>query len=63
MTAPTIRELQAVDRCDRCGARSCVALQLKSGAELQFCGHHYTEHAAKLTLQGALIVGQNGEAD
>lgn len=39
--------LTADDRCDRCGARAQQRVQLKTG-ELLFCGHHYTEHSAKL---------------
>lgn len=54
----TIRLLTKVDRCDRCGAAAQVALQLKSGSELMFCGHHFEENSAKLTLDGALLVGK-----
>lgn len=61
MTAPTIRQLVNTDRCDRCGAAACVALQLKSGLELMFCGHHFNDHSAKLTMQGATLVGQSVE--
>jgi hypothetical protein len=40
-----------------------VALEMKSGSELMFCGHHFTEHAAKLTMSGALIVGKVDDDD
>lgn len=59
MTTPTIRELTAIDRCDRCGAAACVALQMKSGLELLFCGHHFNDHSAKLTMSGAILIGQS----
>ena len=60
MSAPakTIRALNRTDRCDRCNAAATVALQMKSGLELMFCGHHFNDHAAKLTTDGALLVGQ-----
>ncbi|GER23548.1 hypothetical protein NCCP1664_20430 [Zafaria cholistanensis] len=35
------RELNALDRCDRCGAQAYVRAVLgASGGELLFCGHH-----------------------
>ena len=35
------RELNALDRCDRCGAQAFVRAVLEtSGGELFFCGHH-----------------------
>jgi len=35
------RELNALDRCDRCGAQAYVRAVLEtSGGELLFCGHH-----------------------
>jgi hypothetical protein len=37
-------ELTPADRCDRCGARAYVRVQLGAG-ELFFCGHHSREHA------------------
>lgn len=57
-STPTIRTLNRADRCDRCNAAATVALQMKSGSELMFCGHHFNEHSAKLTLDGALLVGR-----
>ena len=32
--------LTASDRCDRCGAQALVRVELPSGADLVFCGHH-----------------------
>ncbi|TRZ84229.1 MAG: hypothetical protein D4R83_09145 [Streptomycetaceae bacterium] len=40
--------LNAVDRCDRCGAQAYVRAVLLSGGELLFCGHHAKEYAGKL---------------
>ncbi len=40
-TAVASRELNALDRCDRCGAQADVRVVLdSSGGELLFCGHH-----------------------
>lgn len=40
--------LTAADRCDRCGAQAFVRVELPSGAELTFCGHHARQHEAQL---------------
>ena len=40
--------LNAVDRCDRCGAQAYVRATLLNGGELLFCGHHGKEYAEKL---------------
>lgn len=40
--------LNAVDRCDRCGAQAYVRAILLNGGELLFCGHHAKEYAAGL---------------
>ncbi|HEX7404465.1 MAG TPA: hypothetical protein VF307_00910 [Candidatus Nanopelagicaceae bacterium] len=51
MTEQTILEanpLNAIDRCDRCGAQAYVRAVLLSGGELLFCGHHGKEYAAGL---------------
>ncbi|GAB3619277.1 DUF7455 domain-containing protein [Glutamicibacter sp. PS] len=42
MTTQTVsRELNALDRCDRCGAQAYVKAVLAStGGELLFCAHH-----------------------
>lgn len=39
--------LQALDRCDRCGAQAFVAVMV-TGVELLFCGHHYHQHELAL---------------
>ena len=45
--APASPPLTAADRCDRCGARARVCVQLPAG-ELLFCGHHSAQHAEAL---------------
>jgi len=32
--------LNALDRCDRCGAQAYVRAVMANGFELLFCGHH-----------------------
>ncbi|GAA1050757.1 DUF7455 domain-containing protein [Arthrobacter russicus] len=49
-TATVSRELNALDRCDRCGAQAYVRVILESsGGELLFCGHH--ARAVEATLK------------
>ncbi len=40
--------LTASDRCDRCGAQAYVHVELTSGGELLFCGHHAKAHLDKV---------------
>jgi len=40
--------LTAIDRCDRCGAQAFVRVELSSGADLLFCGHHARQHETRL---------------
>jgi len=40
--------LNALDRCDRCGARAYVRALFRRRQELLFCAHHYRQHAAAL---------------
>ena len=40
--------LNALDRCDRCGARAYVRVLFRRRQELLFCAHHYRQHAAAL---------------
>jgi hypothetical protein len=51
MTEQVILEstpLNALDRCDRCGAQAYVRATLMTGGELMFCAHHGKEYAEKL---------------
>ena len=47
--------LNAVDRCDRCGAQAYVRAVMLNGGELLFCGHHAKEYAEKLKTVAAKI--------
>jgi hypothetical protein len=40
--------MNAMDRCDRCGAQAYVRVLLRGGQELMFCAHHYRQHAPAL---------------
>ena len=50
--------LNAVDRCDRCGAQAYVRAVLISGLELLFCGHHAKEYAEGLKNAASKIDDQ-----
>ena len=47
--------LNALDRCDRCGAQAYVRALLLTGGELMFCAHHGKEYAEKLKTVAAKI--------
>ena len=47
--------LNALDRCDRCGAQAYVRAVLLNGGELMFCAHHGKEYAEKLKTVAAKI--------
>ncbi len=47
--------LNALDRCDRCGAQAYVRAVLLNGGELMFCAHHGKEYAEKLKVVAAKI--------
>ena len=58
MTEQVILEstpLNALDRCDRCGAQAYVRATLLNGGELMFSAHHGKEYAAKLKAGAAAI--------
>lgn len=40
-------ELNAADRCDRCGAQAQARVTFVAGS-LLFCQHHFTQHAEAL---------------
>ena len=52
--------LNAVDRCDRCGAQAYVRATLLNGGELLFCGHHGKEYAEKLKTVTRSIQDETG---
>lgn len=60
MSAQTLetRELTAADRCDACGAQAYIRVELASGNELFFCGHHGRENEEKLREQASVFDDQ-----
>ena len=40
--------MNALHRCDRCGAQAYARVLLGSRRELLFCAHHYRQHASAL---------------
>ena len=40
--------MNALHRCDRCGAQAYVRVLLLSRQDLLFCAHHYRQHASAL---------------
>jgi len=51
--------LNALDRCDRCGAQAYVRALLLNGGELMFCAHHGKEYAEKLKTVAAKIIDES----
>ncbi|HUP99717.1 MAG TPA: hypothetical protein VM093_04585 [Aeromicrobium sp.] len=47
-TTAALTRLSAADRCDRCGARAYIWVEVTGGAELLFCAHHGRQHEARL---------------
>lgn len=56
--------LELTDACDHCGysdsgayvAQAQVAVRLKSGSELRFCGHHYASHELALATVATMVL-------
>lgn len=56
-------ELNAMDRCDRCGAQAYYRAH-KAGLEpLLFCNHHHREHEDKLLEQYWTIESDQMQSD
>jgi hypothetical protein len=47
--------LNALDRCDRCGAQAYVRAVMANGFELLFCGHHAKKYQEGLANAGTRI--------
>jgi len=47
--------LNALDRCDRCGAQAYLRVTLASGGELLFCAHHGKKYEESLRSVAAEI--------
>lgn len=55
LTAPA---LSTSDRCDRCSAQAYVRVVLPGGADLLFCGHHWSRHEEGLRDQAVEVVDE-----
>ena len=58
--APNL-QLTAAYRCDRCGGQAYVGVRLKTGGDLYFCAHHYTQNEAKLVQIASKILDHRKE--
>jgi hypothetical protein len=54
--------MNAVHRCDRCGAQAYVRVLLRSCHDLLFCAHHYRQHAPALAKVAVEQVGAGQRA-
>ncbi|GIE97847.1 DUF7455 domain-containing protein [Paractinoplanes rishiriensis] len=50
------------ERCDRCAAAAKLVVNLASGGELAFCGHHANRHHEDITRVAERIVLEEGFA-
>lgn len=50
--------LNALDRCDRCGAQAYVRAVMANGFELLFCGHHAKKYQEGLATAAERIVDE-----
>jgi hypothetical protein len=57
-----IPELTLMDTCDQCGAAACVCVAVTEAQHLDFCGHHYDEHAVTLVAAGYRVLDRRGVA-
>jgi hypothetical protein len=57
-----IPELTLMDTCDQCGAAACVRVAVTDAQHLDFCGHHYDEHAVTLLAAGYRVLDRRGLA-
>ena len=57
-----IPDLTPTDTCDQCGAAACVRVAVTDAHHLDFCGHHYAEHAMTLLAAGYRVLDRRGSA-
>jgi hypothetical protein len=57
---PTTAQLNADDRCDRCGARAQVRAILPTGGDLVFCRHHANKFGESLRQIAVEIIDTSG---
>src|SRR5687768_10604433 len=60
-TTPPADDLVVPFHCDRCGALAKVRVDLASGSDLVFCGHHAREYESKLRDIAVHIIDTDGE--
>ena len=53
-------QLTAIDRCDACGARAYVRVELESGS-LLFCGHHANQHLEKIAPTAKKVIDERSK--
>lgn len=53
-------DMDATQRCDRCGAQARVMV-LMEASELCFCNHHFDRHKIALADQGGIIIEDDRE--
>ena len=61
-TQSAMPDLTLTDTCDQCGAAACVRVAVTDAQHLDFCGHHYTEHAMTLLAAGYRVLDRRGLA-
>lgn len=52
------RTLRPADRCDRCGAQAFVKVDIASGGDLLFCGHHYARYELALLAYASHVTDE-----
>ena len=57
---PAIPDLTLTDTCDQCGAAARVRVAVTDAQRLDFCGHHYAEHAMTLLAAGYRVLDRRG---
>ena len=61
LLSPEITTSDAMtDRCDRCSAAAKLVVNLTSGGELSFCGHHANRHRDDILRVAGRIVLEEG---
>jgi hypothetical protein len=61
MSRPETRVVpELVERCDSCGAAAKVHVELASGGELSFCGHHANRYSDRIAATAGSVVVESG---
>ena len=55
-----IPDLTLMDTCDQCGSAAYVRVAVTDSQHLDFCGHHYAEHAMTLLAAGYRVLDRRG---